>query len=180
MKPPTSNSSRSLAFRPGNPPFCKRYTAPRTFHTRKKFSRVAQGAAFCLLSKKTIILARMSCFAPCLTLHRPHLHSELLTLLPQDSAPHVDRKFGGTELLAEIQFGQESFTEVLRHLCCEKVQARRVSSCHHFATIQDGVQVAGLDSFFRTPRASIANMIVRNHSCATGWNIIAGTSTWSW
>ena len=30
----------------------------------------------------------------------------------------------------------KSFTEELRHLCCEQVQARRVSSCHHFASIQ--------------------------------------------
>ena len=31
---------------------CKQYTAPRTYHTRKLFSRVAQVAAFCLLSEE--------------------------------------------------------------------------------------------------------------------------------
>ena len=51
-------------------------------------------------------------------------------------APHIDRRFGGTTLLAEIWFEQESCTEVLRHLCCEPVQARRVPSFHHFATME--------------------------------------------
>ena len=50
---------------------CKKYAAPRTFHTRKLFSRVAQVAAFCVLSPETIILARMLCFALCLTLSTP-------------------------------------------------------------------------------------------------------------
>ena len=59
-----------------------------------------------------------------------------MTEYHQGTAPHVDRKFAGTPLLAEIQFEQESFTEVLRHLCCAQVQARPVSSCHHFATME--------------------------------------------
>ena len=53
-------------------------------------------------------------------------HSGHLVLYHQGTAPDIDRMLAGTTLLAEIQFEQESFTEVLRHLCCEQVQARRV------------------------------------------------------
>ena len=60
---------------------CKQYTAPRTLHTRNFFSRVAQVAAYCSVSK-TVILARMSCFAPCLILHLSRLHSALRPFLP--------------------------------------------------------------------------------------------------
>ena len=59
-----------------------------------------------------------------------------MTEYHQGTAPHIDRKFAGTTLLAEIQFEQESFTEVLRHLCCAQVQAHRVSSYHHVATME--------------------------------------------
>ena len=50
------------------------YTAPRTFHTRKLFSRVAQGSSCIdLFVSKTALLARMLCFALCLSLHLSHL-----------------------------------------------------------------------------------------------------------
>ena len=57
-------------------------------------------------------------------------HSCHLVRYHQATAPHVDREFAGTTLQ------QDSFTEVLRHLCCEQAQARRVTSCHHLATME--------------------------------------------
>ena len=61
---------------------CIQYTAPRTFHTRKLFSRVAQGSNCGDLFVSTrVILARMLCFALCLSLHLSHLHSALRLLL---------------------------------------------------------------------------------------------------
>ena len=58
------------------------YTAPRTFHTRKLFSRVAQGSSCSdMFVSKTALLARMLCVALCLSLHLSHLHSALRPLL---------------------------------------------------------------------------------------------------
>ena len=54
----------------------------------------------------------------------------------QGTAPHIDLKFDLTTLLGETQFKQDSFAEVLRHLTCEQVQARRVLSCHHITKME--------------------------------------------
>ena len=54
----------------------------------------------------------------------------------QGTAPQIDLNFDGATLLGETQFKQERLIEVLRHLSCEKVQARRVLSCHHLPTME--------------------------------------------
>ena len=59
--------------------FCEQYTTTRTLRTRNFFSRVAQVAAFRVVSK-TISVARMSCFALCFILHRSHQRSALRPL----------------------------------------------------------------------------------------------------
>ena len=57
---------------------CKQYTAPRTHsHTQFFLARGSSCSVLCVESKTTI-LARMSCFAPCLI---RHLHSALRPLL---------------------------------------------------------------------------------------------------
>ena len=54
----------------------------------------------------------------------------------QGTAPQRGLKLDGATLLGEIQMKQKSFEEVLRHLSCEQVQARRLLSCHHLPTME--------------------------------------------
>ena len=57
----------------------------------------------------------------------------------QGTAAHIDLKFDVTTLLGASQLQQESFAEMLRHLTCEQVQARRVLSCNHITKMEGTV-----------------------------------------
>ena len=138
-----------------------KYTPPRTFHARKFFSRVAQVAAFCVLSQKTIILPRMSCFALCLILHFPRLDSAFRLLL-------LCFSFRTGQIL--VQLRKDSCLAVLPNRFRSHHTEEQILEARHGGT-RGGVSACASETHSSTNRGGVV-VVDTGTSATTDWRAI--------